>query len=121
VLAIALIGTGLRSTDVPPVTDNDIVGLVKKYTPPHQHILIDRYAAAPTHYYYYERYGDPGLETTAIRSTDRASGHIVVVVPRGTSPTDTVRKAGGIASGPPRLLTRREWIDIYDVPLVRHA
>lgn len=119
VLAIALIATGLRSADVPPVTDNDIVALLKKYTPPHQHVLIDRYAAAPTHYYYYERFGDPGLETTAIRSSDRASRHIVVVVPRGTPATETVYKAGGIAGGPARLLTRREWIDIYDVPLLR--
>jgi len=121
VLAIALVGTGLRSTDVPPVTDNDIVALLKKYTPPHEHVLVDRYAAAPTHYYYYERYGDPGLETTAIRSGDRARGHIVVVVPRGTSPTATVYKAGGIAGGPARRLDRREWIDIYDVPLLEHA
>jgi hypothetical protein len=121
VLAIALIATGLRSTDVPPVTDNDIVALVKKYTAPHEHVLVDRYAAAPTHYYYYERFGDPGLETTAIRSADRAKGHIVVVVPRGTSPTEIVYRAGGIAAGPPRLLVRREWIDIFDVPLLRNA
>jgi uncharacterized membrane protein len=121
VLASALIGTGLRSTDVPPVTDNDIVALLKKYTPPHEHVLIDRYAAAPTHYYYYERYGDPGLETTAIRSGDRATRHMVVVVPRGTSPIETVYKAGGIADGPARLLAGRKWIDIYDVPLLRNA
>jgi hypothetical protein len=120
-LAIALISTGLRSTDVPPVTDNDIVALIKKYTPPHEHILIDRYAAAPTHYYYYERFGDPGLETTAIRSGDRATGHMVVVVPRGTPASETVYKAGGIASGPARLLAGREWIDIYDVPLLPRA
>jgi hypothetical protein len=121
VLGIALVGTGLRSTDVPPVTDNDIVALLKKYTPPHQHVLVDRYAAAPTHYYYYERFGDPGLETTAIRSGDRATGHIVVVVPRGTSASETVYRAGGLVAGPPRLLTRREWIDVYDVPLLRHG
>jgi uncharacterized membrane protein len=121
VLAIALVATGLRSTDVPPVTDNDIVALLKQYTPPHEHVLVDRYAAAPTHYYYYERFGDPGLETTAIRSADRATGHIVVVVPRGTSPTETVYRAGGIAAGPPRLLIRRKWIDIFDVPLLRDA
>ena len=121
VLAIALIATGLRSTDVPPVTDNDIVALIKKYTPPGGHILIDRYAAAPTHYYYYERFGDPGLETTSVRSGDRATRHMVVVVPRGTPATETVYKAGGIAGGPARLLTRRKWIDIYDVPLLPHA
>jgi uncharacterized membrane protein len=121
VLGIALVSTGLRSTDVPPVTDNDIVALLKKYTPPHEHVLIDRYAAAPTHYYYYERYGDPGLETTAIRSGDRATRHMVVVVPRGTSPTETVYKAGGIAGGPARLLSGRDWIDIYDVPLLPNA
>jgi hypothetical protein len=120
-LGIALVSTGLRSTDVPPISDNDIVALVRKYTPPHQHILIDHYAAAPTHYYYYERYGDPGLETTAIRSSDRGAGHIVVVVPRGTSPAQTVYKAGGIATGPARRLLRREWIDIYDVPLSKRA
>jgi hypothetical protein len=103
------------------VTDNDIVALLRKYTPPHEHVLVDRYAAAPTHYYYYERYGDPGLETTAIRSSDRAAGHIVVVVPRGTSPIDTVYKAGGLAAGPARRLVRRAWIDIYDVPLLKRA
>jgi uncharacterized membrane protein len=121
ILVVALIATGLRSTDVPPVTDNDIVALLKKYTPPGEHVLIDRYAAAPTHYYYYERLGDPGLETTAVRSVDRATRHIVVVVPRGTPATETVYKAGGIAGGPARLLARREWIDIYDVPLLPHA
>jgi hypothetical protein len=121
VLGIALVSTGLRSTDVPPVTDNDIVALIKKYTPAHEHVLVDRYAAAPTHYYYYERYGDPGRETTAIRSSDRAAGHVVVVVPRGTSPVDTVYQAGGIAAGTPRRLLRREWIDIFDVPLLKHA
>jgi uncharacterized membrane protein len=120
-LGIAVIATGLRTTDVPPISDNDIVALIKHHTPPHEHILIDRYARAPTHYYYYERFGDPGVETTAIRSTDRQAGHIVVVVPRGTSPTQTVAKAGGVASGPARLLVRREWVDFYDVPLKRGA
>lgn len=117
ILGIAVVGEGLRSADVPPNSDNDIVLLIKRYTPPGEHILIDKYTRAPTHYYYYERYGDPGVETTAIRSTDRANGHIVVVVPRGTSPTETVAKAGGVAAGPARLLVRREWIDFYDVPL----
>jgi hypothetical protein len=120
-LGIALVATGLRSADVPPVTDNDIVALLKKYTPPHQHVLIDRYAAAPTHYYYYERFGDPGLETTSVRSADRATRHMVVVVPRGTPASETVYKAGGVAGGPARLLARREWIDIYDVPLLDRA
>jgi hypothetical protein len=99
------------------VTDNDIVGLIEQYVPAHQHVLIDRYAAAPTHYYYYERFGDPGRETTAIRSAERRAGHVVVVVPRGTSPTATVAKAGGVAQGSPHLLKRREWVDFYDVPL----
>ena len=47
---------------------------------------------------------------------------LVVVVPRGTSPTETVYKAGGFAATPtPRLLVSREWIQLYDVPLLRHA
>jgi len=117
VLGICVVGEGLRSADVPPISDNDIVGLLKKYARPHEHILIDRYTAAPTHYYYYERYGDPGVETHFIRSTDRENRHIVVVVPRGTSPVETVAKAGGAAAGRARLLDRREWIDFYDVPL----
>ena len=121
VLAATMLHAGLRSSDAPPVTDNDIIGLIRKHVPAHENVLIDRYAAAPTHYYYYERFGDPGRETTAIRSTERDTGHVVVIVPHGTSPIDTVYKAGGVASGPARLIDRREWIDFYDVPLLKHA
>jgi 4-amino-4-deoxy-L-arabinose transferase-like glycosyltransferase len=112
---------GLRGADVPPVTDNDIVGLLRRYVPAHQSVVIDRYASAPIHYYYFQRFGDHTRETTSINSRERQTGHIVVVVPRGTSPITTVYKAGGTAADSPRLLIRREWIDIYDVPLLRHA
>jgi hypothetical protein len=44
------------------------------------------------------------------------------VVPNGTSPRETVYKAGGIATtNTPRLLEKRDWISFYDVPLLRHA
>jgi hypothetical protein len=46
----------------------------------------------------------------------------VVVVPNGTSPRETVYKAGGIAAdNNPRLLVKRDWISFYDVPLLPHA
>jgi hypothetical protein len=89
--------------------------------PKHQSVLIDRYSSAPIHYYYFQRFGDHTREATHIRSKERQAGHIVVVVPRGTSAITTVYKAGGIAADTPRLLKHREWIDIYDVPLLKNA
>lgn len=120
VFGATMLHAGLRGSDVPPSTDNDIVGLLRRYVPAREDVLIDRYARAPIHYYYFTRFGDHTKETGTIRSADRRRGHIVVVVPRGTSPWDTVYKAGGLAaSTTPPVLARREWITIYDVPLLQ--
>ena len=122
VLGITMLHAGLKSSDVPPTSDNHIEGLLKRYVPKDENVLIDRYARAPIHYYYFERFGDHVGETGLIRSADRAQGHIVVVVPNGTSPRETVYKAGGIAAdNTPRLLRKRDWISFYDVPLLPHA
>jgi uncharacterized membrane protein len=90
VLAVTMLHAGLGSSDVPPSSDNDIEALLKRYVPKDENVLIDRYARAPIHYYYFERFGDHVGETGLIRSGDRAKGHIVVVVPNGTSPRETV-------------------------------
>ena len=89
--------------------------------PKHQSVLLDRYVAAPTVYYYFETQGAPVKRTGLLRTNDRAPGHIVVVVPNGTSPDETVYKAGGFASGAPTLLKKREWIAFYDVPILKNA
>lgn len=122
VLALTMLHAGLKSSDVPPTTDNQIETLLKRYVPKGDAVLIDRYARAPIHYYYFDRFGDHVRETGLIRGGERAQGHIVVVVPNGTSPRQTVYKAGAIAAdNNPRLLERREWISFYDVPLLAHA
>jgi uncharacterized membrane protein len=122
VLAACMAHAGLRSSDVPPISDNDIVPLLRKYAPPPNTVLYDRYLRAPVHYYYYERFGDDTFETSSIRSRDRKLGRLIVVVPKGVSPVETVYKAGGVAATrTPRVLARREWIEIYDVPILRHA
>jgi uncharacterized membrane protein len=121
VFGAVMLHDGLSGADVPPTTANDIVALLRRYVPPHEKVLIDRYAAAPIHDYYFKRFGDHTREIVVIGSAERRRGHIVVVVPRGTDAVNTVYKAGGIAAGTPRLLKHREWIDIYDVPLLRHA
>ena len=120
-LIATFLHAGLKSSDTPPLSDNSIVALLKRYVPKHQSVLLDRYVAAPTVYYYFERYGAPVKRTGTLRTNDRASGHIVVVVPNGTDPQDTVYKAGGFASGTPRLLLKREWISFYDVPILKNA
>jgi uncharacterized membrane protein len=121
VLAATFLHAGLKSSDVPPLSDNSIVPLLKRYVPKHRSVLLDRYVAAPTVYYYFERYGAPVKRTGLLRSADRRPGHVVVVVPNSTRPEDTVYKAGGFASGDPRLLLKREWISFYDVPILRQA
>jgi hypothetical protein len=121
VLAATMLHAGLKSSDVPPLSDNSIVPLLKRYVPKHSTVLIDRYVRAPTVYYYFDRYGDPVKETGLLRTKDRQPGHIVVVVPNGTTPEQTVYKAGGFVSGDPKLLTKREWIAFYDVPILRNA
>jgi uncharacterized membrane protein len=121
VLGITMLHAGLKSSDVPPTTDNQIESLLERYVPKGESVVIDRYARAPIHYYYFARFGDHVKETSMIRSGDRARGHIVVVVPNGTSPRETVYKAGAIAADNPRLLERRDWISFYDVPLLAHA
>jgi hypothetical protein len=122
VLGITMLHAGLKSSDVPPTTDNQIEALLKRYVPKGDTVLIDRYARAPIHYYYFDRFGDHVKETSLIRSGDRVRGHIVVVVPNGTSPREVVYKAGAIAAdNNPRLLGRRDWISFYDVPLLTHA
>jgi hypothetical protein len=121
VLAATMLHAGLKGSDVPPLSDNSIVPLLKRYVPKGHTVLIDRYVAAPTVYYYFERYGAPVKRTGLLRTGDRRPGHIVVVVANGTSPTETVYKAGGFASGDARLLKRREWIAFYDVPILKNA
>jgi hypothetical protein len=121
VLALTFLHAGLKSSDVPPLSDNNVVPLLKHYVPKHRSVLIDRYVTAPTVYYYFERYGEPVKRTGLLRTADRRPGHIVTVVPNGTSPELVVYKAGGFASGTPALLTKREWISIYDVPILRQA
>jgi hypothetical protein len=117
-----MLHAGLRSSDVPPISDNEIIPLLHRYAPPPTTVLFDRYVRGPVHYYYYERFGDETFETRLVRDRDRRQGRLVVVVPRGTSPTETVYKAGGFAATPsPRLLVSRKWIQLYDVPLLRHA
>src|SRR4051794_14280558 len=119
VLALPFLNAGLKSSDVPPLSDNSIVPLLKQYVPKHRSVLLDRYVAAPTVYYYFERYGAPVKRTGLLRTADRTPGHIVTVVPNGTDPQQTVYKAGGFASGDPRLLLKREWISFYDAPILR--
>jgi NADH:ubiquinone oxidoreductase subunit 6 (subunit J) len=122
VLGITMLHAGLKSSDVPPTSDNNIEALLKRYVPKNENVLLDRYARAPIKYYYFTRFGDHVKETGLIRSGDRATGHIVVVVPNGTSPRETVYKAGGIAAtNTPRLLVKRDWISFYDVPLLSKA
>jgi hypothetical protein len=121
ILAATFLHAGLKSSDVPPLSDNSIVPLLKQYVPKHRSVLLDRYVAAPTVYYYFERYGEPVKRTGLLRTGDRWPGHIVVVVPNGTKPEDTVYKAGGFASGDARLLRKRTWISFYDVPILRKA
>jgi hypothetical protein len=119
-LAVTMLHTGLKGSDVPPSSDNDIMGLLHRYAPQPTTVLFERSVRAPVHYYYYERFGDDTFETPLVRPRDRAQGHLVVVVPRGTSPSETVHKAGGTAAARgTRLLTRREWIEFYDVPILR--
>jgi hypothetical protein len=120
-LGVAVLHAGLKNADVPPNSDNNVVGLLRQYVPKNQSVLIDRYVRAPTVNYYFERYGDPVKEVGLLRTKDRQTGHIVVVVANGTSPADTVYKAGGIPSDAPRLLIKREWIAFYDVPIFPHA
>jgi 4-amino-4-deoxy-L-arabinose transferase-like glycosyltransferase len=121
VLAAIFLNAGLKGSDVPPLSDNSIVPLLKRYVPKHHSVLIDRYVRAPTVYYYFERYGDPVKETGLLRTNDRKPGHIVVVVPNGTAPEQTVYKAAGFVSGDPKLLIKREWIAFYDVPVLKNA
>ena len=120
-LAVSFLNAGLGSSDTPPLSDNSIVPLLKHYVPKHQSVLLDRYVAAPTVYYYFERYGAPVKRTGLLRTNDRAPGHIVVVVPNGTDPAETVYKAGGFASGTPTLLKKRAWISFYEVPILGNA
>ena len=121
VLAATMLHAGLKSSDVPPLSDNSIVPLLKRYVVKGQSVLLDRYVAAPTVYYYFERYGAPAKRTGLLRPKDRQPGHIVVVVPNGTTPQQTVYKAGGFISGDPKLLSQRKWIAFYDVPILRKA
>jgi uncharacterized membrane protein len=121
VLAATFLHAGLKSSDVPPLSDNSIVPLLKRYVPKHRSVLLDRYVAAPTVYYYFERYGAPVKRTGVLRSADRRPGHIVVVTPNGTDPLQTVYKAGGFARGSATLIKKREWISFYDVPILKHA
>jgi hypothetical protein len=122
VLGATMLHAGLKSADVPPNSDNEIIGLLHKYAPQPTTVLFDRYVRAPVHYYYYERFGDDTFETGLIRSKDRKQGRLIVVVPKGTSPVETVYKAGGIAAtNSPKLLERREWIEFYDVPIFRRV
>jgi dolichyl-phosphate-mannose-protein mannosyltransferase len=121
VLGATMLHAGLRSADVPPISDNDITPLLHKYAPQPTTVLFDRYVRAPVHYYYYERDGDDTFETGLIRGKDRKQGRLIVVVPRGVDPTETVYKAGGVAATTkPKLLVRREWIEFYDVPILPH-
>jgi hypothetical protein len=116
-LAAATSHAGLRGADVPPISDNDIIGLLHRLVPAHQRAVLNRYVAAPVRYYYFYRFGGESLVTRRVGRTERDAGHVVVVVPHGEPPLVTFHMAHGAASGPPRHLLSREWIDFYDVPV----
>jgi hypothetical protein len=119
VFAATMLTAGLSRSDVPPSSDNEIIGLLRRYAPATTIVLLDPEVRAPVHHYYYERSGYRAREATRVGSHVSRAGHIVVVVRGGISPTGTLAQAGGVAAGPPRLLIRRRWITFYDVPLAR--
>jgi hypothetical protein len=104
---------------VPPVSDNHIVALLRRFVPPGgRSAVVNKYVYAPTTYYYLTRRARH-LVSTVVTAEDRRLGHTVVVVPHHEDPLVSLHIANGVPTGPPRLLSRREWIDLYDVPIDR--
>jgi 4-amino-4-deoxy-L-arabinose transferase-like glycosyltransferase len=118
VLAAATLNSGLRNTDTPPTSDNDIVGLLRRYVPPGQKAVIDPvFVAVPTHYYF-RRFGGSELATTHIGPAERRAGRVILVVARNISAEEALRFFGAVPTGPARRLLHR-YVNIYDVPIAR--
>ena len=115
-LGAATLHAGLRGSDAPPITDNDMVALLRRLVPAGHRALMEPHLGAPASYYFH-RFGGRDLVSGSIKSSDRRAGHVVVVVPRAISPLPVVRAASGAPSGSPRVLVRRTWIDFDDVPI----
>ena len=108
---------GLHGEDQVPASDNDVVGLVRRFVPPGQRALLEQHLVAISAAYYFRRSGAADLVTTALGPAERRARHVVAIVPNGTSPAAVVAAGGGRAAGPPRPLARREYVSLYDVPL----
>lgn len=116
---------GPGGADQPPVTDNDMVGLLQRYTGPHEAVLLEqRHLAPPADYYLRRsRYRPAGLPP------HREPYRALVVVPRGRfresfdlserprpiSPYKVVRDVGwAVRPGTrPRLVVTRRYLRIY--------
>jgi hypothetical protein len=118
VAAIATLNSGLRNTDTPPTSDNDIVALLRRYVPSGQKAVIDPvFVAVPTSYYF-RRFGGSDLATTRIGPKERAAGRVILVVARNISAGKALHYFGARQTGPARRLIHR-YVNIYDVPIAR--
>ena len=115
-LGIATLASELRNADTPPTSDNDIVGLLRRFVPSGQRAAIDPvYVAVPTNYYF-RRFGGGELASAGIGPAERRSGHVIVVVARNVPIDAALRFFNARPAGPPRRLVHR-YVDIYDAPI----
>jgi 4-amino-4-deoxy-L-arabinose transferase-like glycosyltransferase len=120
VLALATLNSGLRNTDTPPTSDNDIVDLLRRYVPPGQKAVIDPvFVAVPTQYYF-RQFGGSELATTRIGPAQRRAGRVILVVARDITAEQALRFFGARPTGPARRLVHR-YVSIYDVPIAPAA
>jgi hypothetical protein len=117
-LAIGLttLSSELRNSETPPTSDNDIVGLLRRFVPPNQKAAVDPVYVAVPLAYYFRRFGGGDLASNAIGPAERRSGHVILVVARNVAPDLALRFFKATPAGPARRLFHN-YIDIYDAPI----
>jgi hypothetical protein len=119
VLGLTTLHAALRNSETAPTSDNDIVGLLRRFVPPHQQAAMDpMFVAVPTSYYF-RRFGGAELAANTIGPAERRAGHVILVVPRGVPSDFALKFFRALHAGPSRRLVHHDWIDIYDAPIAR--
>jgi hypothetical protein len=117
-LGLTTLDAHLRNSELPPTSDNDIVGLLRRFVPPHQRAAMDPvYTSVPSQYYF-RRFGGSELVSSMIGPAERRAGHVILVVPRNVPSDFALQYFRATPAGPARRLVHH-WIDIYDAPIAR--
>ena len=107
-LGAAVLHAGLRRGRRPPISDNHIVGLLRRFVPRDgQSAVLNRYVLAPTQVLPAALRRRPPRGSRRAGRRGPALGHVVIVVPRSVPPLADLHAANAVLQPRPARLARR--------------